>query len=100
MATYTCNRDGNAWQLYTCEEGAEAVATLLSEAVTREVRAARKRLEEDDLISEEKLGRKLYSKLLDLLNEHSSFGAADTEPRGVLAHEIEKGLGLDPYTLG
>lgn len=97
--SYTCTRDADAWQLYTCMKGVKAVAADLSGTLTVKVRAALQRLNENPDLSEEKLARRLYSEMLSVLDRLSDWGASDTEPRGVLAHEIEKAFRLDPYTI-
>jgi len=96
---YTCTRDAESWQLYSTMRGVKAVAADLSGTLTVIVRNALAKLEADPDLSETKLARKAFNEMYEHLSHAGDFGACDTEPRGVLAHEIEKAFRLDPYTL-
>jgi hypothetical protein len=97
--TYTCTRDADSWQLYSTMKGVKAVAADLSGTLTVIVRKALAKLNENPDLSEEKLARRAYNEMYSHMERVDGFGACDTEPRGVLAHEIEKAFRLDPYTL-
>ena len=98
--TYTCTRDADSWQLYSSMKGVKAVAADLSGTLTVLVRKALAKLEANPDLSERKLARKVYNEMYDKhMSRVDDFGACDTEPRGVLAHEVEKAFRLEPYSL-
>tara|TARA_B100001123_G_scaffold235179_3_gene263798 strand:- start:11015 stop:11326 length:312 start_codon:yes stop_codon:yes gene_type:complete len=79
--------DANEWELYSDMDGVEGVAEKLTEALEK----AKKAFTHD---LAKKTGPEALSDawrgLYEVLNQHSDYGAVDTEPRCVARHALAK----------
>lgn len=90
--------DASGWQIFFDTKGAGAAARSMSARLTTMIRRAKAAREKNPLLGRQELAQdivqRFYSNRDSVMEEFGSFGATDTEPRGVLLDVLEEAFEL------
>lgn len=90
--------DKHFWQLYCEEAEADAAAKDLSEKLSVLLTDADKLIKQG-AVSKESTAIGIRNTMYKIMDRYTHLGARDTEPECILCGLIEKGLGMEEYSL-